>query len=723
MIAGRRPTAAAARRTPGSERAAAAGRALDRGLPAEGARGGGPALGQRRAVRRRCGRASSRSPAAPAARARRHAAAGLRRSRTRFGVPVAAHLTCAWSLARARSTSSRARLLGQRHPPHRGAARRPAQGRGALRAARRRLRLRRRPGRRPEGASPISRSASAATPRSIPRPRAPAADLDNLKRKVEAGATRADHPVLLRHRPDPALPRSAGRRRHRRPSTCPASCRSTTSPRSSASAQGCGAGIPAWLERAVRRARRELADARHGRRQRRRRAVPPAAAEGLTADARLHAQPRRAAAGDLPPPRRARRRAVARPPPERSPHGRFPRLRPRAACCCSTAPWAASPGAATSTLDDFWGQENCTEILNLSRARPVREIHLGYLAAGADAVETNSFGGSPITLGEFGLAGPGARDQPSAPPSSPARRSRASPATAATRFVVGSIGPGTKLPSLGHVAYRELEEALRRPGRGPDRRRRRRAPDRDLPGPAADQGRGQRRRQRVVAPRPASCRSWSRSRSRPPARMLVGTDIARRDRDRRRARRAGHRPQLRHRPAGDGRARALARRRTGRGLISVPAQCRPARAGRRPDPLSAGAGRAGAAGSSASSPRTASTSSAAAAAPTAEHIAALDAMLRRLGRGRLPAARRSRAQPQHDAVARLAVLGRAAAPGERVSSPSASAATPTARRSSASCRRPATGTAASPWAASRCARAATRSTSAPPSSAATRSPR
>src|SRR3954469_4226891 len=56
------------------------------------------------------------------------------------------------------------------------------------------------------------------------------------------------------------------------------------------------------------------------------------------------------------------------------------------------------------TLDDFWGQENCSEILNLSRPDLIREIHHGYLAAGADAVETNSFGGSPITLGEFGLA-------------------------------------------------------------------------------------------------------------------------------------------------------------------------------------------------------------------------------------------------------------------------------------------------------------------------------
>ncbi len=58
------------------------------------------------------------------------------------------------------------------------------------------------------------------------------------------------------------------------------------------------------------------------------------------------------------------------------------------------------------TLDvdkDYWGKENCTEVLNLSRPDLVREIHRGYYEAGADMVLTNSFGGSPITLGEFEL--------------------------------------------------------------------------------------------------------------------------------------------------------------------------------------------------------------------------------------------------------------------------------------------------------------------------------
>ena len=52
---------------------------------------------------------------------------------------------------------------------------------------------------------------------------------------------------------------------------------------------------------------------------------------------------------------------------------------------------------------DYWGQENCTEVLNLSRPDIVRTLHRGYFEAGADMVETNTFGGSPITLAEFGL--------------------------------------------------------------------------------------------------------------------------------------------------------------------------------------------------------------------------------------------------------------------------------------------------------------------------------
>ncbi len=110
---------------------------------------------------------------------------------------------------------------------------------------------------------------------------------------------------------------------------------------------------------------------------------------------------------------------------------------------------------------DYLGCENCTEILNRSRPDLIRDIHLVYLEAGADAVETNTFGGSPITLGEFGL-----EDEAFEINRRAAELAREAVAIAGERFgsdrerfVLGSIGPGTKLPSLGHIEYQPLEDA------------------------------------------------------------------------------------------------------------------------------------------------------------------------------------------------------------------------------------------------------------------------
>jgi 5-methyltetrahydrofolate--homocysteine methyltransferase len=115
-------------------------------------------------------------------------------------------------------------------------------------------------------------------------------------------------------------------------------------------------------------------------------------------------------------------------------------------------------------IKDYWDKENCTEVLNLSRPDIVRDIHRGYFAAGADMVLTNSFGGSPVTLEEFEL---GARAfEINRLSVELAREAAEGFADGRPRWVIGDIGPGTKLPSLGHIGYDALEAALAEQCRG-----------------------------------------------------------------------------------------------------------------------------------------------------------------------------------------------------------------------------------------------------------------
>jgi 5-methyltetrahydrofolate--homocysteine methyltransferase len=108
---------------------------------------------------------------------------------------------------------------------------------------------------------------------------------------------------------------------------------------------------------------------------------------------------------------------------------------------------------------DYLGAENCTEILNLTRPDLVAEVHRGYLEAGADIIQSNSFGGSPITLAEFDLQDKAEEINRRA--AEIAREVADSfSVDGSARFVFGSIGPGTRLPSLGHVSYDDLEAAL-----------------------------------------------------------------------------------------------------------------------------------------------------------------------------------------------------------------------------------------------------------------------
>jgi 5-methyltetrahydrofolate--homocysteine methyltransferase len=107
---------------------------------------------------------------------------------------------------------------------------------------------------------------------------------------------------------------------------------------------------------------------------------------------------------------------------------------------------------------DFWGKENCTEVLILSRPDIVRDIHRSYYEAGSDMVLTNSFGGSPVTLAEFELEDRAFEINKLAVEI--AREASEGFADGRPRWVVGDIGPGTKLPSLGNIDYDSLEAAL-----------------------------------------------------------------------------------------------------------------------------------------------------------------------------------------------------------------------------------------------------------------------
>ena len=117
-------------------------------------------------------------------------------------------------------------------------------------------------------------------------------------------------------------------------------------------------------------------------------------------------------------------------------------------------------GTATHAVDldlqhDYQGKENCTEVLNLTRSDVVQQIHESFLAVGCDAVETNTFGVMPHVIGEFDL-----QDRAREIAQRAARIARAACDQHATpqrpRFVIGSLGPGTKLVTLGQIAWDDM---------------------------------------------------------------------------------------------------------------------------------------------------------------------------------------------------------------------------------------------------------------------------
>ncbi|MFJ9639668.1 methionine synthase [Streptomyces sp. NPDC101178] len=122
--------------------------------------------------------------------------------------------------------------------------------------------------------------------------------------------------------------------------------------------------------------------------------------------------------------------------------------------------------AQDPTLEDFENLEGCNEILNLTRPDIVRSVHEEYFAVGVDCVETNTFGANHSAANEyeiadriFELSESGARIAREVADEFGARDGR-------QRWVLGSIGPGTKLPSLGHITYDVLRDGYQKNAEG-----------------------------------------------------------------------------------------------------------------------------------------------------------------------------------------------------------------------------------------------------------------
>src|SRR5690242_5475451 len=112
--------------------------------------------------------------------------------------------------------------------------------------------------------------------------------------------------------------------------------------------------------------------------------------------------------------------------------------------------------------DDFGGEalEGCNEQLVMTRPDLVTRMHEEFFAVGVDAVETATFGAFPLVLKEYGIA-----DRTFEMNKQAAELARAVASGCSTadrpRFVIGSIGPGTRLPSLGQIPYAELRDGYR----------------------------------------------------------------------------------------------------------------------------------------------------------------------------------------------------------------------------------------------------------------------
>jgi 5-methyltetrahydrofolate--homocysteine methyltransferase len=112
------------------------------------------------------------------------------------------------------------------------------------------------------------------------------------------------------------------------------------------------------------------------------------------------------------------------------------------------------------TLDDFGGPrfEGCNENLLVTRPDAVEKVHTGFLDVGCDVIETNSFNGTPVDFAEYDI-GDKAYDMNVLAARLAKRVASDYSTKEKPRWVAGSMGPGRKLPTLGHISYAELRDA------------------------------------------------------------------------------------------------------------------------------------------------------------------------------------------------------------------------------------------------------------------------
>src|SRR6266702_1320907 len=107
------------------------------------------------------------------------------------------------------------------------------------------------------------------------------------------------------------------------------------------------------------------------------------------------------------------------------------------------------------SVDDFWGKEGCNELLVLSRPDIIKDIHGRFLKVGCDVVETDTFGATRVVLAEYDLQDKTAEINIAAAKLAKEVAQQFS-SKDNPRFVAGSIGPTTKLPSLGHIRFDDM---------------------------------------------------------------------------------------------------------------------------------------------------------------------------------------------------------------------------------------------------------------------------